>query len=339
MNSSDTIVNGIEQASTYTDLSALTRLKGQAKQNSPAAAKVVAKQFEGLFIQMMLKSMREATPQNGPFDSDQSRTYQDLFDKQIAMDIAQHSHLGIADLVLSQTAPDSKDGGNSAAVAKAATSDAFTPRYWNGLRQNPFDTLTAGTSAGTSPTAADEAAAVAGDASGASASLPDRFASAEDFVKQLAPYAEQAGRKLGVSPDLLLAQAALETGWGQRMIHSPAGGNSHNLFGIKAGAGWQGGKVSVSTLEYDGDVAQKTTAAFRAYDSYAQSFQDYVDFVRSHPRYSQALQNAHNPGAYIGALHRAGYATDPAYPGKVLGLMRNEVQELKVVQSRALTDG
>jgi len=141
MNTSNAIASGIDQARTYTDLNALTRLKGEAKQNSPAAAKVVAKQFEALFIQMMLKSMRDATPQNGLFDSDQSRTYQDLFDKQISMDIAQHSNLGVADLVLSQAAPDAKGNGNSADAAKGATGDTFTPRYWNGLRQNPFDTL------------------------------------------------------------------------------------------------------------------------------------------------------------------------------------------------------
>jgi flagellar protein FlgJ len=338
MNTSNAIVNGIDQARIYTDLSGLESLKGQAKCNSAGAAKVVARQFEALFVQMMLKSMREATPQNGMFDSNQSRTYQDLFDKQIAMDIAQRGNLGIADLVLSQTAPNTKGQGVGGAAGKAGADMTFNPRYFTGARPNPFDSSPASTMRSVSAAKASTAASV--DAVGTAAGpLPDRLDSAEDFVKRLAPYAEQAGRQLGVSPDLLLAQAALETGWGQHMIRNSAGGNSYNLFGIKAGTGWQGNTVTVSTLEYDGGTAQKTTAAFRAYGSYAQSFQDYVDFVRSHPRYAQALHNAGDPGAYIGALHRAGYATDPDYPAKVLGLMRNEVQELKVAQARVLTDG
>ena len=150
------------------------------------------------------------------------------------------------------------------------------------------------------------------------------FSSSEAFSQQLYPAARQAASMLGVDPRLLLSQAALETGWGQRMISGNRGENSFNLFGIKADASWQGPKVWVDTLEYRDGVAVRERAAFRAYGSYEESFADYARFIREQPRYQEALRQAGTPRGYIQALQQAGYATDPDYARKVMAIYRGD---------------
>ena len=145
----------------------------------------------------------------------------------------------------------------------------------------------------------------------------ERFSSPEQFIQTLYPQAQNAARELGVSPEILLAQAALETGWGQHMPSDKQGKHGFNLFGIKADTRWDGESTSVETLEYFGDKALKVNAAFRSYDSFEQSFNDYVAFVKDQSRYQVALDNAGDSSAYIHALHKAGYATDPRYAEKI----------------------
>jgi len=150
--------------------------------------------------------------------------------------------------------------------------------------------------------------------------------SAEQFVRQMSFQARQAGDQLGVDGKMLLAQAALESGWGTSVIGTKDGRSSHNLFNIKADKAWRGQKISVASLEYEKGRAVKKQSAFRAYGSYRESFQDYVRFIRDNPRYQKALQQAGNARQYMQALQQAGYATDPRYAEKVL----------KVFQSRAM---
>jgi len=144
--------------------------------------------------------------------------------------------------------------------------------------------------------------------------------SAEDFVRQLHPYAEQAARELGVEPKVLLAQAALETGWGRSLIKNGNGSNSFNLFNIKADRSWQGKQAQVSTLEFEQGIAKKINAGFRSYASFQESFKDYVDFIKSNPRYGDALKQVGNGARYLQELQQAGYATDPSYANKVMSI-------------------
>ena len=155
------------------------------------------------------------------------------------------------------------------------------------------------------------------------------------FVRTLWPQAVNAAREVGVSPVVLLAQAAHETGWGQSIPLMPDGGSSFNLFGIKADAGWSGPSTTVPTLEYVDGVAKRRTAAFRAYGSYAQSFSDYVQFLKDNPRYAQALNSAADPSAFVDALQKAGYATDPGYASEIEAVLssaalRSAIADLKL---------
>jgi flagellar protein FlgJ len=145
--------------------------------------------------------------------------------------------------------------------------------------------------------------------------------SPEGFVEGLLPWAREAAARLGLAPEALLAQAALETGWGRSIIGDGAAGNSHNLFGIKADGRWEGKRVMVSTLEYLDGVAVLRQDPFRAYESYRASFEDYVDFLQSNPRYEKALNSNGDARAFFEALQEAGYATDPAYADKVLRIL------------------
>lgn len=146
--------------------------------------------------------------------------------------------------------------------------------------------------------------------------------SPKEFVERLWPEAERAANKLGVSPKVLLAQAALETGWGKFVIQAPDGKNSHNLFNIKADQRWKGEKATISTVEYVGGVAQRQQADFRVYDSFSHSFEDYVNFLQENPRYKKALNLAHDSGAYLKSLQEAGYATDPKYAEKIQRILK-----------------
>jgi flagellar protein FlgJ len=148
---------------------------------------------------------------------------------------------------------------------------------------------------------------------------------AGSFVQSLLPHAQRAAHQLGVAPELLIAQAANETGWGKAIIQRPDGRSSFNLFGIKADARWTGDRVGVPTLEYQDGIALRKHDAFRAYESYADSFSDYVDFLRSNPRYGAALASAASPAAFARGLQQAGYSTDPAYGKKLISIMSGPV--------------
>jgi flagellar protein FlgJ len=135
----------------------------------------------------------------------------------------------------------------------------------------------------------------------------------EQFISELLPHANAAARELGVDPRALIAQAALETGWGR----SQPGGDSHNLFGVKAGAHWNGASVQANTQEFDAGVASRVDASFRAYGSPRESVEDYVRLIRDNPRYASAMNTGSDVQAFAGALQRGGYATDPDYARKL----------------------
>jgi flagellar protein FlgJ len=271
--------------SVYTDFRGLSQLQYKASTDNPQALKEVGKHFEALFIQMMLQSMRKATPDNPLFGGKAEEMYRDLFDKQISMSMAAKGQLGLADMIVKQL------------QHKAQLQDHLGK-----------DSV----QAPSAPVQTDSPAAARVGAANKTA-----YASPSAFVKDVWPYAQKAAKQLAVDPQVLVAQAALETGWGRGVITHADGRSTHNLFGIKAGAGWQKEAASVPTLEYRDGIAVKERALFRSYGSLAESFQDYVDFLQNNPRYKQALSYAGNLQKFTNALQEAGYATDPNYAQKI----------------------
>ncbi len=278
----------LNSAAVYTDFQGLTALKAGAREQSPEALRAVAKQFEALFLQMMLKSMREAGEGDPLFDGEQTELYRDMYDKQLSLDMSEKG-IGLADVLVRQLQMQSGD--------KAGTD-----------RELAMPQRTAGTFTRHAVPAAAPVAAV---------SAEDITHSPEAFIQKLWPLAEKAAAKIGASPEALLAQAALETGWGKAVIRRPDGSSSHNLFNIKADRRWDGEGVAKQTLEYRDGVAAKEVGHFRAYDSFAASFDDYVNFLQSNPRYAEALRRTDDPKAFVRSLQDAGYATDPAYAHKI----------------------
>lgn len=268
-------------ADIYTDLKGLAQLKVAARDEpgkQAEALRAVARQFEALFTQMMLKSMRAASPGEDLFGSEQADFYRDMHDQQLAINLSKGQGLGLAEMLVKQL------GGQLAATVNSNAPPATPPAP--------------------------------------AANTPKRFEAPENFVRDLWPAAQRAGRELGVKPELLIAQAANETGWGKRMIVGRDGQASFNLFGIKADAAWKGARVNVPTVEYEDGVMVRKQDTFRAYDSYEASFRDYVDFLRSNPRYRDALSKVDDPRAFAHALQGAGYATDPAYGRKLISIFQ-----------------
>jgi flagellar protein FlgJ len=258
----------------FADFQGLASLKNDAKGQAPTALKEAARQFESLFTQMLLKSMRDANKSFGEdslFGSDQGDMYQDMFDDQIAMQLSKGKGLGLADMLVRQL-----QGGLQGAEKTAAP-------------------------ATTAPAANSQALTT----------------SKEDFLRQLRPHAEQAARELGVDPNALLAQAALETGWGRSVPCNAQGECSFNLFGIKAGSQWSGATVNVPTLEFEEGIPVRKVERFRAYDSPADSFRDYAALIRGSSRYANARGAGDNVEAFASALQQGGYATDPQYAQKI----------------------
>ena len=249
----------------YADFNGLEGLKKGAKADDPKAIRAAAQQFESLFTDMMLKSMREAKLGQGLGDTQESDLYQDVYDQQLSLKMAQGKGIGLADMLVQQLTRNS--------AAKAA----------------------------------------AGSAPPAAAANADRIS----FVKSLEPYAEHAASQLGVSSDTLIAQAALETGWGQHVPASSNGSSSFNLFGIKAGGGWNGDAVSAQTSEYSLGSSSSISQPFRAYSSVQQGVNDYVTLLQRSSHYQRALGTGDDVSAFGSALARGGYATDPVYVQKL----------------------
>jgi flagellar protein FlgJ len=280
------MASGIVDPSFYADFSGLTSLKKDVKGNDPQAIRAAARQFESLFTDMVLKSMREAKLGDGLGDSQESEFYQDMYDQQLALQMSQGKGLGLADLLVQQLMRRGLVNGASGSVRSGSS--------------------TAGMGA-TQP----------GAAGASSAASPASHAQRMSFVRALEPYAQQAAAQLGVSPDSVIAQAALETGWG-RHVPAAAGTSSHNLFGIKAGADFGGATVSGQTTEFQQGAPQAVTQSFRAYSSVQQGVNDYVTLLRREPGYQAALGTGEDVGAFAHALARGGYSSDPDYVQKLV---------------------
>lgn len=291
----------------YTDFSGLARLRLNAQSKPEETLLAAGRQFEALFIQMMLKSMRDATPGDTLLGGQEQDTYREMFDKQISLTLAAKGSLGLAD-----------------AMARQLSSPSVPPVATDGDAQ-PYGAASAAASAPERLSASSPATGSALVDTHATQGERRAFATREEFVAAMWPAAQTAARELGVDPRVLIAQAALETGWGRAVMQHGDGRSSHNLFGIKADARWDGPSVNVATLEYRDGVAAKERASFRSYESYEQSFADYVGFIKSQPRYREALTHGGDAVRYLSGLQTAGYATDPRYADKIGSILQGGI--------------
>lgn len=318
----------------YHDLTSLRQIRSSAGKDEKAALRQAAEQFESIFFSMLLSSMRKANAGfevDGMMNSQTTKFYRDMHDSQMATDLAQKGALGLADLLVQQLSP--ALGGSSAANGHSLPGHKLAGQSDNVLAM-PKVILPAqkaersATADNTVPAVSAQISATpvtAAEQSIETAPAQWQVQSPADFVKSLLPAARQTAKALGLDPLALVAQAALETGWGQRMIKTAKGTNSFNLFGIKANNGWQGDTAVVDTLEYRGGIAKKEQAKFRAYHSPQQSLQDYVAFIQQNLRYQDAVKASGDTKAYFEQLQAAGYATDPAYAQKIMAVYQSPV--------------
>ena len=285
----------LQSTHVYTDVQSLNKLKYTSDENSPETLRLVAEQFEAIFLQMMLKSAHGEGNDDGLFDNQQTEFYQDWHDKQLAISLAGGKGIGIADMLVKQLQMNGTSEQKTDKAEQPLTIDSI-------IRQPAVAPI---------PTQKMSESTV-------SLNTP------EEFVQHLWPHAKAASEKLGVAPEVILAQAALETGWGKKISQRAPGESSHNLFNIKADGRWQGESVSVATLEFREGVAVRETAKFRAYASYEESFADFVSFIKTSPRYQSALAVAGDAHSFTRELSAAGYATDPEYANKIMRIAVGE---------------
>lgn len=280
-------------ARAYTDFSQFSQMRLDAKQAPKEALEEVARQFESVFLNMMLKSMRDASYGDPLFDSNQSEMYQEMFDKQISLDMTKGDGIGLAKALVQQMQKYiPAESKSSDATAATSLTDPFI------LKREATE-----------------------------------FSSKEEFVNTIQPYAEKAAEELGVDASVLVAQAALETGWGKSIGKDSHGRSGFNLFNIKANPSYTGNKYFKQTVEIENGVAKTERAGFRSYSSYAESFTDYVNFIKDNPRYQDAVVNSNDSSEYIDGIHKAGYATDPHYADKV-----KKVAQILAAEYESLND-
>jgi flagellar protein FlgJ len=309
------------------DTNSLNGLKNSAKAGTPAAMKEAATQFEAMFINMMMKSMRDATPQEGMLDNQQTKTFTTMLDQQTSQNLAKRG-VGLADVLVRQLSANQMGqqalaigadgmGGDAAAGAGRLTPSLTNAAamYGNGAA------LGAGAAANAvSGTAASKAPPLPATTETGRIQAPHVRA----FQEKLHEHAHAAEQTTGVPAKFMLGQAALETGWGKRMIKNADGSNSNNLFGIKAGAGWKGKVATAVTTEYVNGKPQTKVEKFRAYDSPADSFRDYANMIAKNPRYEKVIGSS-DAATFAQGLQRAGYATDPNYAAKLTRLIKNSL--------------
>ncbi|MDP1603539.1 MAG: flagellar assembly peptidoglycan hydrolase FlgJ [Legionella sp.] len=306
-------------SSVYTNLQGLGSLAHEYKSNSKAVKKEVSQQFESMLIQMLLKSMRDT---NKEFNSEmmaneQSAMYHDLYDKQLAL-VLSKSGIGIAKNIEqymdknTEAVSEEKKVVAGERLLQPHTVRSVTPKL------------------GAQPSSPVSAAQMAPTESLVS------FASAKDFVTKLWDSAKVAAQAIGADPKILLAQAALETSWGKKIIPNGEGKTTHNLFNIKAGSQWTKGAAEVNAVEMKDGVLVKEPSKFRAYESFHASFLDFTHFLQSNNRYKEALEKAANPKDFVNALQKANYATDEQYSEKIMDIynsksFNNLIEESKLI--------
>lgn len=364
-------MNSINSAYNYSDLAGLNAITKQSNSDEAGALKEVARQFESMFVGMMLKSMREANSvfeEGNPLNSNESKFYRQMFDDQLALSLTKGKGMGLADTLYRQMKSqfDIKE-----AISEEPNTLKADKTFYINKQSNPFlspvtiispkqDTpqldvkplafeknitiestpahsiKTGVTQLISSPSnhlielskpinmnnlsevnEKPKSLLKASEQSNGPVIKQAGFKTPQEFVSTLWPIAQKVADEMGVEPKAIVAQAALETGWGKHIIHHQNGNNSHNLFGIKADKRWNGEVAKVSTLEYRNGLAKKEVAPFRVYDSYESSLKDYARFIKDGERYQHAVKEGRSIKGYSEGLQKAGYATDPEYAKKI----------------------
>ncbi len=286
--------------SAITDFNQFAALRVGADRNDPEVLREVAGQFEALFVQSMLKNMREASLGDSLMgDSDQYEMYQGMLDQQLALEMSSGRGMGLADMLVRQLGGEQQVGRVSQAIDIQQTAHAPPTASWK---------------------------------------------DAESFARDVWPHAERVARRLNVPTEAIVAQAALETGWGAHVPQRGDGSSSFNLFGIKAGQNWSGNRVTKATLEFSDGLPAAQLASFRAYDNLAANFDDYSEMLQNNPRYAAVRGHGDDVAAFAKALQSSGYATDPAYADKIKSvadsdIMQRAMYRLKSSASTPITVG
>ena len=315
------------------DAKSISDLHLMAKQRPDEALHKAAQQFEALFMHMLLKSMRDATPKDGLFDSQQTQFVTQMYDQQLAQHISTRG-VGIADMMVKQLARASNLAESESSMTKTnailtTINSIHHSSIVNGehpndrsrqLWSNSQTSLNAGAQLGIK-NYSFEGLSTTNQAEALQRKLPNN---SENFVDKLLPHAKIVSQSTGIPPHFMLAQAALESGWGKHEIRYANNSPSYNLFGIKAGLSWKGDVVETVTTEYVGGVPQKVIEKFRAYNSYAEAFNDYAKLLLDNPRYAKVLKST-DAATFANGLQRAGYATDPLYAEKLIRILNSEI--------------
>ena len=314
------------------DVPGVDALRRTVRNSPEEGLRQVSRQFEAMFMSMVLKSMRQATPQSGMFDSQSEKIYTSMLDQQLTQSLSGRG-VGLAEAMLAQLQRSVATGSTHMDMDAAAqslaprgampyTADAGVPRAagYGSAAASATDSpsralaparIDLGVYRINAPDLADAPAA-------GKAALQDHV---DNFVNRMGPSAQAASDATGVPAPLILAQAALESGWGKREVRGEDGTRSFNLFGIKADRSWKGPVVEAMTTEYVDGEPQRVRAKFRAYGSFEESFTDYARFLTRNPRYADVL-NTDNAAEAAHGLQRAGYATDPQYGHKLVRIMQ-----------------
>ncbi len=375
-------MNSINSAYNYNDLAGLNAITKQGAEDEAGALKEVARQFESMFVGMMLKSMRDANAvfeEDNPLFSNESKFYREMFDEQLTLSLSKGKGMGLADTLYRQLKhqfdikEEDKKSTNEMKIKKEFNLN-HQPSPFSSLHLNPMapkvetsldeperkvtsiasvipmplnnvpqmkakelneaiiQTAPARVDKQVAPIISKEQIPLEIKTSKAAVIKQSGFNTPQDFISTLWPIAQKVAGDMNVEPKAIMAQAALETGWGKHIIHQANGQSSHNLFGIKADRRWNGEVAKVTTLEYRNGLANKEVAPFRVYDSYESSLKDYAHFIQGSERYQGAIKNGQSIKAYSEGLQKAGYATDPNYAKKIQRIAGGELLNRAITQ-------
>jgi peptidoglycan hydrolase FlgJ len=321
------------------DTQGFDALRAQAAANPQQGLKEAAKQFDAVFTQMMLKSMRDATPSDSPFESNDTKSFTSMLDQQLSQQMSSKG-IGVADMMLKQLMRNAggqpgADGASGKTMGTMNAMQALGGMAGGGsgdLEANAGNlaAMNAMAKAYATAQANKSAASLAGKGYTAADSLePPARGNGSDkvnaFVDRLAAPAQAASAATGIPARFIIGQAALESGWGKREIKNASGATSHNIFGIKATKDWTGKTVDSVTTEYVNGRPQKVVEKFRAYDSYEDALTDYASVIKNNPRYAPVIQASRDVAGFAHGMQKAGYATDPQYAKKLISIMRQIV--------------
>ncbi len=314
------------------DVQGFDAIRAQAGTTPQQALKSTAKQFDAVFMQMMLKSMREATPQDGILDSHESKEYQSMLDQQLSQQLSSKG-VGVANALITQLSHNAGVdlGAGGAGGAHSIPGGQAIGGMLGGGGNNPGDAAMLNALARAYSNAHSNGALASGKGYTAQSALTPPLrgngasAKIDAFVDKMAAPAQAASAATGIPARFIVGQAALESGWGKGEIKNANGTSTHNVFGIKATSDWKGKTVSAVTTEYVNGKPQKIVQKFRAYDSYADAMTDYANMLRQNPRYASVLSTSHDAASFAHGMQKAGYATDPHYAKKLISIMHQMV--------------